>query len=434
MRSRCSSSGPGRRASACPSTSRPARWWCRSAGGWTGCRWRSSWPRPGCGRCRWPSLHDRLDQRFRLLTGGSRTALERQQTLRATVELVLFAADRRRADAAGAPVGVRRRLRPGGRRGGVRVRRPRRAGCRRPARVAGGQEPGRGRARRGRALRYRLLETIRLFAAERLAEAGDDAGRRGRRGALRAFPGRRRGGGASSDRAGAGQLAGPAGRRSGQPAARRPACGRPTRSGTALVLRLGVALYRYWMARSRQQEAFGLLVPVLRAARRPRGPRRCSRRRWSPPRAPRCSLTSPRHGTLRNRRSRSPAAWATTGCSSGPSRHCAPRVIWAGEPETGLPFGQESVERARRLGDDVLLGVSLLLLSPDRRPGPVPAAGRRGDRLHRTIRRPAHQLLPAQQRRRSRPEHRGHPRRPGSPGSRGASRAADRTGGRSPCR
>jgi len=30
-------------------------------------------------------LHDRLDQRFRLLTGGSRTALERQQTLRATI-------------------------------------------------------------------------------------------------------------------------------------------------------------------------------------------------------------------------------------------------------------------------------------------------------------------------------------------------------------
>ncbi len=31
------------------------------------------------------SLHDRLDHRFRLLTGGSRTALERQQTLRAAV-------------------------------------------------------------------------------------------------------------------------------------------------------------------------------------------------------------------------------------------------------------------------------------------------------------------------------------------------------------
>jgi len=31
-------------------------------------------------------LRDRLDQRFRLLTGGSRVALERQQTLRATVD------------------------------------------------------------------------------------------------------------------------------------------------------------------------------------------------------------------------------------------------------------------------------------------------------------------------------------------------------------
>ena len=30
-------------------------------------------------------LHDRLDQRFRLLTGGSRDALPRQQTLGATV-------------------------------------------------------------------------------------------------------------------------------------------------------------------------------------------------------------------------------------------------------------------------------------------------------------------------------------------------------------
>jgi predicted ATPase/class 3 adenylate cyclase len=32
------------------------------------------------------AVHDRLDQRFRLLTGGSRSALERQQTLRATVD------------------------------------------------------------------------------------------------------------------------------------------------------------------------------------------------------------------------------------------------------------------------------------------------------------------------------------------------------------
>ena len=55
MRWRCSRSGPGRTASPWPWTSRPARWWCRSAGGWTGCRWPSSWPRRGCGRCRWAS-------------------------------------------------------------------------------------------------------------------------------------------------------------------------------------------------------------------------------------------------------------------------------------------------------------------------------------------------------------------------------------------
>ena len=33
-------------------TRRPARWWRRSAGGWMGCRWPSSWLRPGCARCR----------------------------------------------------------------------------------------------------------------------------------------------------------------------------------------------------------------------------------------------------------------------------------------------------------------------------------------------------------------------------------------------
>jgi hypothetical protein len=39
----------------------------------------------------------------------------------------------------------------------------------------------------------------------------------------------------------------------------------------------------------------------------------------------------------------------------------------AGQPEKGLPLGEESVERARQLGDDVLLGASLLgfLLSAD---------------------------------------------------------------------
>jgi class 3 adenylate cyclase len=52
MRSRCSSSGRKSRGPALRWTRRPARWWRRSAGGWMGCRWPSSWLRPGCARCR----------------------------------------------------------------------------------------------------------------------------------------------------------------------------------------------------------------------------------------------------------------------------------------------------------------------------------------------------------------------------------------------
>jgi predicted ATPase len=116
-------------------------------------------------------LHDRLDQRFRLLTGGSRTALERQQTLRATVgwsyslltgaEQVLLArlsvfVGGFGLDAAEAVCGF----------GGIDAMDV--------ADLLGSlvdkslvvAEPA------GAGLRYRLLETIRLFAAERLAEAG----------------------------------------------------------------------------------------------------------------------------------------------------------------------------------------------------------------------------------------------------------------------
>ena len=60
-----------------------------------------------------------------------------------------------------------------------------------------------------------------------------------------------------------------------------------------------------------------------------------------------------------NRRSRSPARWATTGCSVSALAVLCAAHYWAGEPEAALPFGQESVERARRLGNDVLLGLSL---------------------------------------------------------------------------
>jgi predicted ATPase len=226
-------------------------------------------------------LSDRLDQRFRLLTGGSRTALERQQTLRAAVgwsyslltgaEQKLLArlsvfAEGFGLDAAEAVCGL----------AGIDV-----------LEVAGllgslvdkslvVAEPARG------TLRYRLLETIRLFAAERLVEAGDDEAAAAAAAHCAHFL-------AVAEEA-APHLTGPDQgrwlarldadqanlRRAAQHAAGDP-------DGTALVLRLGAALHRYWLARSRQQEAFGC------SCRRCSGPAPaptpgCTRPHWSLPR------------------------------------------------------------------------------------------------------------------------------------------------------
>ena len=72
----------------------------------------------------------RLDDRFRLLTGGSRTALPRQQTLQATLDWSYRLLDGRRAHPASAPERLRRRLDAGGRRGRLRRRAPGgRGGC-----------------------------------------------------------------------------------------------------------------------------------------------------------------------------------------------------------------------------------------------------------------------------------------------------------------
>ena len=60
--------------------------WSRSCAASTACRWRSSSPPPGCAPCRSAEIAARLVDRFRLLTGGSRTALPRHRTLRAVVE------------------------------------------------------------------------------------------------------------------------------------------------------------------------------------------------------------------------------------------------------------------------------------------------------------------------------------------------------------
>ena len=298
-----------------------------------------------------------LDQRFRLLTGGSRTALERQQTLRATVawsyslltgaeqvllgRLSVFAGS---FDLAAAEAVC----------GSARI------DVLDVADLLGSlvdkslvvAEPA------GTGLRYRLLETIRLFAAERLVEAGDDEAAAVAAAHCAHFL-------AVAETAAA-YLTGPEQgswltrldadqanlRRAAEHAADRP-------DGTALVLRLGVALDRYWRACSRQQEAFELLVPVLRRPDARAEPALFGAALVTAARAA-CFIDG---ATARQLAEQAVQVTRRLGDERLISRAltvlCATH-FFAGEPEAGRPFGQESVERARRLGDDVQLASSLL--------------------------------------------------------------------------
>jgi tetratricopeptide (TPR) repeat protein len=335
-------------------------------------------------------LHDRLDQRFRLLTGGSRTALERQQTLRATVgwsyslltgaeQLLLgrlsvfaggFGLDAAEAVCGSGDLDV---LDVAGLLGSL---------VDKSLVVA---EPA------GETLRYRLLETIRLFAAERLVEAGEDEAAAVAAAHCAHFL-------AVAETAAA-YLTGPEQGRwlarldadqANLRCAAAHAAGRP--DGTAVVLRLGVALDRYWWARSRQQEAFGLLVPVLR---RPDA--------GADPALFAAALDTAAVvaffidlATARQLADQAVQVARQLGDDRLLSRAlgslCATH-FFAGEPETGRPFGQESVERARRLGDDVELALSLLgyLMTIDpARSGPLYAEAfacteRSGDHLTSSV-------------------------------------------------
>ena len=56
--------------------------WPRSAGGWTGSRWPSSWPRPGCRLLPPGRLLARLDRRLPVLVDGPHDLPARQKTMR----------------------------------------------------------------------------------------------------------------------------------------------------------------------------------------------------------------------------------------------------------------------------------------------------------------------------------------------------------------
>ncbi len=313
-------------------------------------------------------LRDRLDQRFRLLTGGSRAALARQQTLRATVDwsysllnrpeqellcrLSVFA-ESFDLDAAEAVGGA----------GQLDLLSSLVDKSLVVADPAGG------------GLRYRLLETIRQFAAERLVEAGEDKALAAAakhcahflRVAETAAPhltGPDQGRWLARLDADIANL-----RRAAEYAASDPA----SAAGTAQVLRFGVALRRYWLAHSRNADALGLLLPVLARPEARADPGLFG-----------AALVI--------------VAGAGPFVDIVPARQCGEQAVelarqlgddrllidalgmlcgvynFTGESdrERGFRLGREAVERARRFGDDVLLGQCLMcyllfseLIEPD---------------------------------------------------------------------
>ncbi len=304
-----------------------------------------------------PDLRDRLDQRFRLLTQGSRAALPRQQTLLATVDwsysLLTTAEQRLLARLCVFPESFD--LAAAEAVGGF--------GGFEPSDVVGllGSLVNKSLVLTERSpvsLRYRLLETIRQFAAERLAEAGEDEAAAASAAHCEHF--------VSVAETAAGHLTGPdqgswyarldADRaslwRAAEYAASAP-------DGTRQLLRLGAALRRYWTSRSTSEAAAGLLRPVLA---RPEA------------RSDLRLFVAAAMSTLDATTAAGVAAALGFGQEViGLARQAgepglliealaglAGMYYFAGEPGRGIPLGAEAVALARQTGDDVLLGTSIM--------------------------------------------------------------------------
>jgi predicted ATPase/class 3 adenylate cyclase len=302
-------------------------------------------------------LRDRLDQRFRLLTGGSRVALARQQTLLATVSWSYSLLD-----------GVEQRL----------LRRlavfPESFDLAAAEAVCGFggidrldvvellsslvnkslvvTEPW------ADGLRYRLLETIRQFASDRLVEIGDDEAAAVSAAHCAYF--------VSVAETAALHLTGPEqGRwfswldadranlwRAAEWAASAP-------DGTRQVLLMGAALRRYWGSRSTGAALEELLVPVLA---RPEAQADLSVFVDAA-----ITVVAAKHDTTIQDGLRLGAEIIEPARQVGQPRlliealsHYCGLCYFAGEPERGLPFGAEAVEVARQTGDDQLLGASMV--------------------------------------------------------------------------
>jgi len=301
-------------------------------------------------------LHDRLDQRFRLLTGGSRTALERQQTLRATVgwsyallnpaeqallrRLSVFAGsfDLAAAEAVGRSDDIDI-LEVADLLGSL---------VDKSLVIAGPAGP---------AYRYRLLETIRQFAAEHMADNAAEAAAVtaaycahyvavAEEAAAYLF-GPEQGswfGRLEADNANL--------RRATQHAAAGP-------GGTAQVLRFGVALWRYWRVRSGGlEEQARLLVPVLGRPEAAADPALLAEALVT---AANLTATTDLTTSLQFAQQAEEAASSLSHDRLVVLARATLSVVYylAGQLDRARSAARDAVERARHLGDDVLLALSL---------------------------------------------------------------------------
>ena len=308
-------------------------------------------------------LNDRLDQRFRLLTGGGRNVLPRQQTLLATVDWsysLLTGPEKKLLRSLSVFV-------DGFQLDAVE------AVC------AGGDldmfavtdlvaslvdkslvmaEPADG------ALRYRLLETIRQFAAERLAESGGSEADELSQAHCRYF--------LSVAEAAAAEFVGReqvrwirrlnAEQGNIWRAVDNAVDAADVSEGTEQVLRFGTALVRFWAENSQRERALGVLVPVLERPEARADPSLRS--------AALGSAAMIARGVNMDLALRLGEEAMEIADHLGEDRLLieAGQVLccilyFAGMPDRGIAYGEAAAERARRFGDDGLLGPSLVFLT-----------------------------------------------------------------------
>ena len=344
------------------STERLRLWSPRSAGASTACHWRSSWQPPGFAHSRWSDLNDRLDQRFRLLTGGSRNALPRQQTLLATVDWsysLLTGSEQKLLRSLsvfvdGFQLDAVEAVCAGGDLDMFAVTDLVVSLVDKSLVVA---EPADG------ALRYRLLETIRQFAAERLAESGGSEADELSQAHCRYF--------LSVAEAAAAEFVGReqvrwirrlnAEQGNIWRAVDNAADAADVSEGTEQVLRFGTALVRFW-AETQRERALGVLVPVLERPEARADPSLRS--------AALGSAAIIARGVNMDLALRLGEEAMEIADHLGEDRllieagHVLCCILYfAGMPDRGIVYGEAAVERARRFGDDGLLGPSLVFLT-----------------------------------------------------------------------